>query len=44
MKTEHGVSKSWDDLVFENKNKEYGAYLVRRSYSQNLTTGLGISV
>jgi periplasmic protein TonB len=44
MKTEHGVSKSWDDLVFENKNKEYGAYTVRRSYSQNLTTGLGISV
>jgi protein TonB len=44
MKTEHGVSKSWDDLVFENKNKEYGAYSVRKSYSQNLTTGLGISV
>jgi protein TonB len=44
MKTEHGVSKSWDDLVFENKNKEYGAYTVRKSYSQNLTTGLGISV
>lgn len=44
MKTEHGVSKSWDDLVFENKNKDYGAYSVRKSYSQNLTTGLGISV
>jgi protein TonB len=44
MKTEYGVSKSWDDLVFENKNKEYGAYSVRKSYSQNLTTGFGVSV
>lgn len=44
MKTHQTVSKSWDDLVFENKNKEYGAYTVRKSYSQNLTTGLGISV
>ncbi len=44
MKTEQGVTKSWDDLIFENKNKEYGAYTVRKSYSQNLTTGLGISV
>jgi periplasmic protein TonB len=44
MKTENGVSKSWDDLVFENKNKEYGAYSVRKSYSQNLTTGFGVSV
>jgi periplasmic protein TonB len=44
MKTEHEVSKSWDDLIFENRNKEYGAYFVRKTYSQNMTTGLGISV
>ena len=44
MKQEHEVAKNWDDLVFENKNKAYGAYLVRKSYSQNLTTGLGVSV
>jgi periplasmic protein TonB len=44
MKQEHEVAKNWDDLVFEHKNKAYGAYLVRKSYSQNLTTGLGVSV
>jgi protein TonB len=44
MKTQDEVSKNWDDLVFENRNKEYGAYLVRKAYSQNMTTGLGISV
>lgn len=43
MKTE-ASSKSWDDLVFENRNKEYGAYLVRKSYTQHMTTGLGLSV
>jgi protein TonB len=44
MKTNAFETKTWDDLVFENKNKEYGAYLVRKSYSQNITAGLGISV
>jgi periplasmic protein TonB len=43
MKTENS-SNSWDDLVFENRNKEYGAYSVRKSYSQHMTQGLGISV
>ncbi len=44
MKTEIGVSDTWDDLVFENKNKEYGAYRVRKSYSQNMINGVGLSV
>ena len=43
MKTEK-ASNTWDDLVFENRNKEYGAYSVRKSYSQHMTTGLGLSV
>ncbi len=36
MKTETVVLQSWDDLVFENRNKEYGAYHVRRSYSDSV--------
>lgn len=44
MKRESFESKSWDDLVFENRNKEYGAYSVRKSYSQHMTTGFGFSV
>ena len=39
MKTATGaetVSQSWEDIVFENRNKEYGAYLNRRSYSKSV--------
>jgi periplasmic protein TonB len=44
MKTKASASDTWDDLVFENRHKDYGAYAVRRHYSQNMTTGLGVSV
>lgn len=33
-------SRGWDDIVFENRNKEYGAYVVRKSYSANVATGV----
>ena len=33
-----------DDLIFENRNKDYGAYYIRKSYSKNMMTGLGFSV
>jgi periplasmic protein TonB len=36
--------KSWDDLVFEDRNVEYGAYAVRKSYTGNLTSGFLLSV
>ena len=36
--------KSWDDLVFENRNVDYGAYTVRKSYTGNLTSGFLLSV
>lgn len=29
-----------DELVFENRNKNYGAYALRQSYSKDLTKGL----
>lgn len=44
MKTGALVTKSWDDLVFENRNQEYGAYVVRKEYSGNLALGSVISI
>ena len=32
--------RHWEDVVFENRNKAYGAYLLRRAYAQRLMTGL----
>jgi periplasmic protein TonB len=44
METKALVLRHWDDVVFENRNKEYGAYPMRKEYSKRLTIGLGISV
>lgn len=44
MKKKATASETWDDLVFENRHKDYGAYAVRRHYSQSMTAGLGVSV
>jgi protein TonB len=30
------VTQSWEDIVFENRNKEYGAYYNRKSYSKSV--------
>ena len=35
---------SLDDIVFENRNKSYGAYLLRRIYDKNVMIALGISI
>lgn len=34
------LSSSIDDIVFENRNKSYGAYLLRRIYDKNMTKGI----
>lgn len=44
MKSKALDSQTWDDMVFENRHKDYGAYVVRSHYSQNMTAGLGVSV
>jgi len=36
--------KDWNDLVFEGKNKEYGAYQVRKGRGKNAGVALFISV
>lgn len=32
------------DIVFDNRNKEYGAYALRKEYSQRLLVSLGIGI
>ena len=41
MKTE---IKNQDDIVFESRNKNYGAYYIRKKYNKNLTRAMSISV
>ena len=36
------LSKDWCNLVFENRNKEYGAYVLRRDGGAMLTRALVI--
>jgi protein TonB len=44
MKAESVAIRNWDDLVFENRHRAYGAYVVRKDYNNNMLKGLGISV
>jgi len=36
--------ESFDEIVFEDRNKEYGAFVLRRSYDKRVTTSLSISL
>ncbi|MBL7840479.1 MAG: energy transducer TonB [Cyclobacteriaceae bacterium] len=48
MENQEKNIRSWDDLIFENRNKSYGAYAMRQNYSNELIkgalTGIGILV
>lgn len=35
---------TWDDIVFEKRNKEYGAYINRKNYAKYILIALGITV
>ena len=35
---------SFDDIVFENRNKEYGAYRLRKKYSRNVIIAILIGI
>jgi protein TonB len=35
---------SFDDLIFESRNREYGAYQLRKKYISNLITGVLVSI
>lgn len=44
MEANSTVIRHWEDVVFENRNKDYGAYSLRKAYAQRLMTGLGVTV
>jgi len=44
MEVNQILNSTFDDLVFENKNKAYGAYEIRKKYNKHLSTGLAIAV
>jgi periplasmic protein TonB len=38
------ATQRWDDIVFENRNQEYGAYQLRKRYSFNMFVGVAITI
>lgn len=40
MKTEVFQTKEWNDLIFEGRNKDYGAYVLRMEHERNMAAGL----
>jgi periplasmic protein TonB len=44
MKAEQLKSQQWEDIVFEYRNKEYGAYFNRKNYDKHVILGLVITV
>src|SRR5688500_5348778 len=40
INSEPSDQQTWDEMVFENRNREYGAYAVRKGYYGNVVTGL----
>lgn len=40
METQQQNIRSWDDLIFENRNKAYGAYAIRQSYQEGVFKGI----
>lgn len=44
MASEKIKAPAFDEIVFENRNKEYGAYLLRKKYNRNLLTGMIIGI
>lgn len=44
MKTVENEVRSWDDLIFENRNHAYGAYAVRKAYTSNVNRAAAITL
>jgi protein TonB len=42
MAKEENKAPAFDDIVFESRNKEYGAYSLRKRYSRNVIISMGI--
>lgn len=44
MKAEQLKEPAWEDIVFEARNKDYGAYFIRKEYSKHVVLGWVITV
>jgi periplasmic protein TonB len=44
MDADSMVFRHWEDVVFQNRNKNYGAYLLRRAYANRLLSGVCITI
>jgi protein TonB len=44
MAKEENKAPTFDDIVFENRNKEYGAYTLRKKYNRNVIIALIIGI
>jgi protein TonB len=44
MKNESEQVQRWDDIIFENRNKSYGAYAIRKNYDKNVLKAEAISI
>lgn len=44
MANENRKAPAFDEIVFENRNKEYGAYWLRKKYNRNLLIGMIIGI
>ncbi len=44
MANEKIKAPAFDDIVFENRNKEYGAYKLRKKYSRNVLISMLIGI
>lgn len=40
MKTESHYIRPWNEIIFENRNKDYGAYILRTLYAKHVVVGL----
>lgn len=44
MKAEQVKEPQWEDMIFESRNKDYGAYFIRKEYSKHIVLGSAITV
>lgn len=44
MEANQTIFRDWEDLVFAHRNKNYGAYLLRKAYARRVLSGAGLTV
>lgn len=44
MKTGVNDARTWEDIIFEDRNHDYGAYAVRKSYSSNVNRATTVTL